>query len=552
MHILPRATVQELRGHIDKIAHYLRGIQDHVNAINAIKPRLNPMAPISRIPPELLTEIFLCNMALHIADGSRWYPLQRPDWLHVTGVCRHWREVTLLCSQLWTAISLPHTIPKLAGLEMDDPFLSRSGQSHLLVRAALSPYCAQFIETHISRIKALQLAVISANERTFTLISSATALKRLELDAHNNEGAFGARAFVDRAGHPCLRIVYGNEALRLEVLVLKSINFTWRHEFHHPNLRTLSIQLQSVPRRGMGPLDCILAALRGMPLLEALVLQNCLPDDIPLSIPHDHPIVRLRHLRVLSLRAATFRCTNLISYLEFPPEISIHLCADISMTLETSCLRRYQSHWDALYPVQHLVLDSPNIILYPITECHVHDWRTSPGRLTWIDTHQRAACRLVINAEFYRGRAIEHMLKILNFSHIVKLRYQSWHMSTALKKRFISTLAHVDILVLRCQDALIVLGTDLDRDSPDDVERGAELWPFPRLRELTLDYDFDLPPAPEFQSKQHEAIISLLDRRRNCGLRIKTVKVTWQTPGDEAGAIALQNRIQEVNRDDLE
>lgn len=87
-----------------------------------------------------------------------------------------------------------------------------------------------------------------------------------------------------------------------------------------------------------------------MPLLEVLVLKDCLPDDIPLLIPHDHPIIRLEHLHILSLDAATFRCANLISYLDFPSNVSIDLSGNSSVTSDNVCLSQYQSRrWDTLY-----------------------------------------------------------------------------------------------------------------------------------------------------------------------------------------------------------
>ncbi|EPS93079.1 hypothetical protein FOMPIDRAFT_1101941, partial [Fomitopsis schrenkii] len=72
--------------------------------IRAINTQINALAPVSRIPPELLSKIFL-----HTA-GHRANPASRPqsrDWIRVTHVCRHWRETALQCAALWSHVDVP-------------------------------------------------------------------------------------------------------------------------------------------------------------------------------------------------------------------------------------------------------------------------------------------------------------------------------------------------------------------------------------------------------------------------------------------------------------
>ncbi|TEB37109.1 hypothetical protein FA13DRAFT_1614958, partial [Coprinellus micaceus] len=64
--------------------------------ITALQGRHNAASLIGRLPPELLSHIF----------GMLSYTWTR--WIRVTHVCRHWREVALDCTSLWSRITFSH------------------------------------------------------------------------------------------------------------------------------------------------------------------------------------------------------------------------------------------------------------------------------------------------------------------------------------------------------------------------------------------------------------------------------------------------------------
>ena len=76
------------------------------------------VAPIRRIPPELLSEIFL-----HCLDGDSDLDITAAP-LVLTFVCSRWRTVAICTLQLWSSVSLGYSGPIVT--EMLQTWLSRS------------------------------------------------------------------------------------------------------------------------------------------------------------------------------------------------------------------------------------------------------------------------------------------------------------------------------------------------------------------------------------------------------------------------------------------
>ncbi|KAJ6607511.1 hypothetical protein B0H10DRAFT_551566 [Mycena sp. CBHHK59/15] len=62
------------------------------DSVRALQSRRNALSPVSRLPPEMLSRIFLfCSDS----DSLKWIK-------EVSHICRHWRSVALGCPNLWS------------------------------------------------------------------------------------------------------------------------------------------------------------------------------------------------------------------------------------------------------------------------------------------------------------------------------------------------------------------------------------------------------------------------------------------------------------------
>ena len=90
-------------------------------SIRALKSRRNELSPISRLPAEILCEIFF----LSILSGSS----QRPEfWTNFSKVSQHWRSLALCAPELWTI--MPDEYPQWA-----QEMLIRSKSAKLTIRS---------------------------------------------------------------------------------------------------------------------------------------------------------------------------------------------------------------------------------------------------------------------------------------------------------------------------------------------------------------------------------------------------------------------------------
>ncbi|TFK71495.1 hypothetical protein BDN72DRAFT_750940, partial [Pluteus cervinus] len=70
--------------------------------ISKLSSQRNTLAPISRLPPEVLAKIFI-----EFRDEARGSENTCFSDI-LTWICRHWREVAVNCSTLWSEIDFHH------------------------------------------------------------------------------------------------------------------------------------------------------------------------------------------------------------------------------------------------------------------------------------------------------------------------------------------------------------------------------------------------------------------------------------------------------------
>jgi hypothetical protein len=119
-------------------------------SIRILKSQRNSHLPISTLPVEILTKIFL----LHQHNVT----VQTLDWIGITHVSRRWREIALNFSGLWTCIPFHH--PKWA-----KEMIVRSQHACPIVKANYIPsiypsearLLKNFLQQHLSRVQVLEI-----------------------------------------------------------------------------------------------------------------------------------------------------------------------------------------------------------------------------------------------------------------------------------------------------------------------------------------------------------------------------------------------------------
>ncbi|EEB97193.1 hypothetical protein MPER_03538, partial [Moniliophthora perniciosa FA553] len=113
-----------------------------VEQLAVIRTKLNALAPIAALPPEILLHILsLC--------AQRAPPTMRQHYCHImafTQVCRQWRSLPLQNSKLWTVIDLCDTAYAFA-------FLSRCKNAQIVIIAATPR--GESLEGHKNRISSI-------------------------------------------------------------------------------------------------------------------------------------------------------------------------------------------------------------------------------------------------------------------------------------------------------------------------------------------------------------------------------------------------------------
>ncbi|GJE87495.1 F-box protein [Phanerochaete sordida] len=271
--------------------------------------RLNATSPAVALPDELLVEIFKWLTVSHSQSISTVYDCYR--WISATHVCHRWRTVALDASSLWTDISVH------GKLDCTRMFLSRSKHQPLSVagdvgRDTANPAGAGFrawetVFQHAARIERLSLMYREEISSAFQ-----ERLARF-IRASPKEFPLLKALSIDRGNSPITQLPPLLELLGahspLEELRARSLPLPTLAPVLPPTLKHL--YLTDFGHRAPVPemWAALLAALRALPRLETLSLQDGLPADphagfhaaphAPLPAPPPLPLPRLRTLHAL-------------------------------------------------------------------------------------------------------------------------------------------------------------------------------------------------------------------------------------------------------------
>ncbi|KAI0063905.1 hypothetical protein BV25DRAFT_1823956 [Artomyces pyxidatus] len=279
-------------------------------ALYPYKTLRNAIAPVSRLPPEILARIFFL-VTLEDKPQKR-----RPGWVRLTWVCCHWRTIALECAALWCRIDFQF------GKKWADEFLARAKSSPITFMHHFSthsfyglPDYNTLILQHLSHTKEIELRSYqdySPHDFFAGLSTPAPLLEKISF-VLDRRVTFPAQ-------------VFNNSAPRLRHIKLRNVaGFPWAPPYFLTNLVSFSFEVTPDSNTGRDPaptLDIVLAFLGQSPALQVLSLVGSIPPSPPDAATGP---VTLPHLAKLTLGGVLPHMLRMMKYLAFPPSATVEL-----------------------------------------------------------------------------------------------------------------------------------------------------------------------------------------------------------------------------------
>ncbi|KAG2343939.1 hypothetical protein BDR05DRAFT_1059218 [Suillus weaverae] len=312
--------------------------------MRALRTRRNSFSPISSIPPEILGAIFV-----HHAQQTQL--LYAPDdpavlsWLNVGHICRHWREVAIGTLELWAT-------PFLNSSQATEEMLTRSKMAPINLRSGPRYRMDSVQKTlmHIERLQEVSLPFLNGG-MTYRCImeflnklSSCSAPKLQSL-------------LLEEEFAQTLRIAIPTSFLapNLRSLQIKYCDLSWASSV----LTGLTVlDIKNLSPECLPTLDELISALRRMPALHTLELEDALPT-FPLqttSLPRAPRAmnVRLPHLKRLRLVAKVLEVANVLARIELPDSTML----EVQLGCRASSSRNTNQEWKLSLPIISRALES--------------------------------------------------------------------------------------------------------------------------------------------------------------------------------------------------
>jgi len=273
---------------MSRLDHEIRRLQKAMDHLTNERRRLEGLlneyrsltAPIRRIPPEMLSEIFLrC-----LVDGSDILNVGEAPLL-LSFVCSRWRTVTISTPRLWSTIRVYNPWCTSTTVEMIKTWLLRSSNSPLTLAidaeyieddASIRP-CVDEIIPHCRRWKDVEFHFGASLFSTFNAVAgSLPLLQRLHIDT--------------------LDTVYPFLDTFKVAPMLRDVTFAYNTSptsFHLPWQQLKQCNALHIPAK-----DCLYLVRRSPNLVYCRL--ECLPDENIFPDLAETPVLRT-HLRTLKL-----------------------------------------------------------------------------------------------------------------------------------------------------------------------------------------------------------------------------------------------------------
>lgn len=283
-------------------------------ALCSLRTQRNILSPVSRLPAEILASIFIrCARNHHKNRRSV------PEWVNVSYVCRHWRDIALNCSTLWSFLFV-------SSQHWTDELLARSKTTPLKVRVdseypkqSKELYLLEKVAPQAGRIEDISLQLTRREaERILSLLSSpAPLLQTLQISVEKSN-YLGENALVSG-------VLFDGYTPALRKLELVNYAFP----LTSPALRGLTtLRLRDLGASFQPTLASLMTALSRMQDLAHLYLENALPSarTSPINQSFKDPQqLSFPNLSRLSIVAPFTTVVLLLSCLDIPLKTQVRL-----------------------------------------------------------------------------------------------------------------------------------------------------------------------------------------------------------------------------------
>ncbi|CDO73331.1 hypothetical protein BN946_scf185008.g94 [Trametes cinnabarina] len=324
----------------------------HEKAIIELKGRLNTMTDIARLPPELLSEIFLHLAELSYNDiGLSFRPsyvcARFYAWVSVTHVCRSWRTIALNTPRLWGHIVLTRS-------SIVNDVLTRSKKAPLRVTGYISsPHderakLLKNIMQESSRLKELHVAGPASMFRDLfpTSMEPANILETVVLSDYSHTSPFYNASDINQP-------IFRQEQLpRMRELEIRRLVFRWDSYALSPRITRLVINGRLDSQALLGTFDTLLSTLQKMHNLEYLELEDAIPrlPDTTKTLPSPARTLSFPRLQRLVLIGTSLDCGNLLNHISLHSGVhSKVVCRGINGSQEL--IRIFGAHVSRLEPL---------------------------------------------------------------------------------------------------------------------------------------------------------------------------------------------------------
>lgn len=484
-------------------------------------PLRNLVAPINRLPSEILSAIFEYSMDEPPPVNLGAEEFKNPQWPKIHSVCQYWRQVALGTSKLWSYIYSPPNIPISSEGNVVSMSLSRAGaiplrfyiqgdHRHLLHNSVKRDVLANAHRIRDLRVVGVDIEIadyiVQEGEQLETLVLHVMHLRFDDWPSDRDE-EFGLQGEMTGPG---ANTIIEWKLPRLQTLVVKA-DFRWIDKT--TSLRTLRHLVLDHQRLSVTFMESLHQLLASNPQLEDLVLHDLQHDsweNIPATL-NALPLINLPALRRIHVKSYS---SNYCSALGLAQKLRLteNHAIDYARLPYEAILTHFKAAGQHHYfPVDKLFVGT----LQPgafIGDTRGPMW--PPGHI--IGTDGRASFRALTDG-------LVDLLECLVLPHQPPIRELWWWLRvTDLLERETSEMAIETMHAMTAVTTLV-----LKRDIPAwlNIILVAEL--FTAVSELQLHYQM---------AADQKSILSFLKAVREKGRGIDTLRFVQDSPSSSATA----------------